>query len=580
MMTKKIGIYIGCVVLGFALSFIFFDYNNDQSKNTKNDTKNITHKEWTCAMHPQIKEQEEGACPLCAMDLVLVQSDDSETSLSDNQFKMSQNAVALANIETSEVNFSSEDEVVIKLSGIISTNKETDATQTSIFDGRIEKLYANYIGTKIRKGKQIGLIYSPELYLAQNKLLTSVSYRKTHPQLFDEVRNSLGLWKMTDEQIENVIVSEKPMTNFPIYADVSGTVTEILASEGSFYNQGDPLFKISDLRTVWAVFDAYESQLGSLKVGQSLELKSKAFPKGITTGKIDFIEPILHTKKRTATVRVVIDNRDGKLKPGMLIEGSITSKLSKGVLTIPKTAALWTGKRSIVYLKPYPNKPYFEMTEVVLGQSLKDSYEVLSGLEAGDTIVTEGAFTIDAAAQLQGKRSMMNTIIETKNHQNNTNFKDSDLSTNHISIDWDMLKKDEFNLLIKDYLLLKDAFVTSDVKKTKHHANLLLKAINKLDLKKLPDLNKKYIEQLSNITKSISTINDLKKQRLHFKSLSTNIIDMVLNSKSLNDRVYIQFCPMADENKGAKWLSLDKKIMNPYFGDKMLNCGSVLEEIN
>ena len=105
------------------------------------------------------------------------------------------------------------------------------------------------------------------------------------------------------------------------------------------------------------------------------------------------------------------------------------------------------------------------------------------------------------------------------------------------------------------------------------------KTLNKLDSKMLPEAYKKNIELLSSITESLALTSDLKKQRLYFKSLSKIIIDMVSKSKNLNETVYIQFCPMADQNKGAKWLSLEKKIMNPYFGDKMLNCGSVLEEI-
>ena len=105
------------------------------------------------------------------------------------------------------------------------------------------------------------------------------------------------------------------------------------------------------------------------------------------------------------------------------------------------------------------------------------------------------------------------------------------------------------------------------------------KTLNKLDSKMLPEAYKKNIELLSSLTESLGLTSDLKKQRLYFKSLSKIIIDMVSKSKNLNETVYIQFCPMADQNKGAKWLSLEKKIMNPYFGDKMLNCGSVLEEI-
>jgi Cu(I)/Ag(I) efflux system membrane fusion protein len=568
-MIKKIGIYIGCLVFGFIISYLIFGGQNDQNSTSEIDYNQLKNDVWVCSMHPQVKEDTKGTCPLCSMELVLMRTEDSEELLSENQFKMTQKALALANIETSIVGSIDESEVEIHLSGVITTNQETDATQTTIFDGRIEKLYANYVGTKISKGRKIGLVYSPELNLAQNKLLTAVSYRKTHPELFDEVRNSLGLWKITDEQIENMLISQKPMVNFPIYADVSGTVTEIIATEGGFYNQGDPLFKVSNLRTVWAVFDAYENQLKSLKVGQTVVLKSDVFSNGSQTGKIDFIEPILNKKKRTASVRVTLNNSSKKLKPGMLIEANIKSKLSKGVLTIPKTATLWTGKRSIVYKKPIPDKPIFEMTEIVIGQTLKDSYEVLSGLEIGDNIVTDGAFTIDAVAQLQGKKSMMNDFYSDEYQNNNSN---NDIH----QINWNAINKENYNKLIKDYLAIKDALIASDKEKAKQLSIEMLKALNKVNKEKP---SKSLTLLISQINSLISTT-DLIQQRLSFKALSETIIDMVSKTKNLDKTIYVQFCPMADQNKGANWLSLEKEIMNPYFGDKMLNCGRVLQTIN
>jgi len=250
-------------------------------------------------------------------------------------------------------------------------------------------------------------MYSPDLYSAQDKLLTSASYKETHEKLFDAARNTLGVWKLTDAQIKEILKTGKPILNFPIVATVNGTVTEVLGAEGNWYAQGDPLFKVSNLYSVWAVFDAYENQLPMLAVGQDVHISSSAFNGRTYKAKIAFIDPVLHAEKRTVSVRATLINKEGLLKPGMFIEGSIETDNANQVLTVPKSAVLWTGKRSLVYVKPDPEQATFEMTEVTLGNALGNSYIILDGLTAGDEVVTNGTFTVDAAAQLQGKKSMM-----------------------------------------------------------------------------------------------------------------------------------------------------------------------------
>lgn len=575
-MIKKITIYTGCAVLGFAVCYLLFGRQNNQTPTTQNQTNSIDSQQWTCSMHPQIQEIELGTCALCGMELVVSTSNNIDDELSNNQFKMSKKALALANIETSLVGYSDDHETVVELSGIITTNKKTDAIQTTVFDGRIEKLNVNYVGAKIKKGQKIGRVYSPNLYAGQTKLLSSISYRNSHPELFNENRNTYGLWKITDEQIENIITSETPMMNFPIYADVSGTVTEVITAEGDFCKEGEPLLKISNLNTLWAIFDVYDHQLQSLKVGQSVVLTPNGFSEGSITGTINFIEPLLDSNKRTSTVRIVLNNKNGQLKPGMLIEANVKLQLTDEILTVPKTAVLWTGKRSVVYLKPYNDKPYFEMIEVTLGQSLEENYEILNGLNIGDEIVTEGTFTIDAVAQLEGKKSMMNTIMNTEQVYTSP-LSSKDLNTPPTVID--IKTKSDMSYIIEDYIHLKNALVQSNVSLTVRHGKKLLNHLQKINTEDLSNKQKNTLSSISKITNTITTINDLEKQRASFKLLSSAFVDLVSTSKTMDQSIYIQFCPMADQNKGANWLSFEKEIRNPYFGDSMLKCGRITKEI-
>jgi Cu(I)/Ag(I) efflux system membrane fusion protein len=159
------------------------------------------------------------------------------------------------------------------------------------------------------------------------------------------------------------------------------------------------------------VFDAYESDLPFLKVGDRLEYTLQSIPGKTFSGKISFINPILDPSTRTAKVRVETANPNLGLKPEMYANAIIQAPLKQynNEVVIPKSAILWTGKRSIVYVKqPDTDTPAFLLREVELGPSLGDAYVVLNGIREGDEIVTNGAFTIDASAQLAGKRSMMN----------------------------------------------------------------------------------------------------------------------------------------------------------------------------
>ncbi|MGB5556320.1 MAG: efflux RND transporter periplasmic adaptor subunit [Flavobacteriaceae bacterium] len=564
-MIKKYVTYVGILLAGLILGYLIFG-NNTKVEQHQDHTEQLAEIQYTCSMHPQVLKNEEGKCPLCGMDLVKT----SGSTSGANRFEMTENAMALANIETTTVGMGSFENKTLVLSGTITSNDKTKAVQTTIFDGRIEKLTVNFVGEYVKKGQQIGVIYAPEMYAAQDKMLTSASYKDSHEKLWAAARNTLGLWKMTDAQINEVLKTGKPMENFPLIADVSGTVTEIIAAEGKFYKQGDPLFKVSNLYTVWAVFDAYENQLPLLSVGQNITITSRSFEGKTIDAKISFIEPIVDNSKRTVSVRVTLNNQQQLLRPGMFVQGAVAIDGVDEVLTVPKSAVLWTGKRSLVYLKPDPKRPVFEMAEVTLGKVIGDSYMIVDGLTPGDEVVVNGTFTVDAAAQLQGKKSMMAADNEKGGHT---------MDGHDASLNFQGNFQEEFSKLISDYIALKDALVATDAKQTTTKANTLLKKVKQIDF----DMqNEKIQMRMRNILKEVESIalaNTIEKQRDQFKSLSENMIAIASNFKGLAQPIYVQHCPMADNNKGANWLSLEDKVLNPYFGDKMLTCGSVTQTI-
>ena len=405
---KKYIIYIGILAIGLLLGSLFFGNSSDNKTTRNHDEVSETNQMWTCSMHPQIMKSEPGDCPICGMELIPAES--GVIGLMAGQFKLTENAMALANIQTSVVGNGNMDGNMIKLSGKIVENEEANTVQVSYFSGRIERLNISYTGEKVSKGQLLATIYSPELYAAQQELITASTLKESQPALYKAVRNKLKLWKLSESQINQIEETGKVKENVPVYATVSGTVSEKLVEQGDYVKQGQPLLKITNLNTVWANFDVYENQIDLFKRGQEVSITTNAYPNKVFKAQVDFIDPTLNTKTRTLKLRVVLDNKKDMFKPGMFVEGHIkrTTSTKEQTLSIPSSAVLWTGKRSVVYLKANPNEPIFELRNITLGNRIGENYEVLEGLNQGDEIVTNGTFTVDAAAQLQGKKSMMN----------------------------------------------------------------------------------------------------------------------------------------------------------------------------
>jgi Cu(I)/Ag(I) efflux system membrane fusion protein len=575
MKNSKIIIYLGLLLTGVLVGWLVFGNNSNEEANHNHDEASQTNKMWTCSMHPQIMQPEPGDCPICGMDLIPAEA--GADGLTADQFKLTANAMALANIQTTVVGNGSIENGTIKLSGKIVENEEANAVQVSYFPGRIERLNISFTGEEVRKGQLLATVYSPELYAAQQELITASSLKESQPALYKAVRNKLKLWKLSENQINQIETSGKIIENFPVYATVSGTVTEKLVEQGDYIKQGQPLLKIANLNTVWANFDVYENQIELFKKGQEVDIITNAYPNKQFKGKVDFIDPILNTQTRTVDLRVVLNNKEAIFKPGMFVTAEIesTKTNSNEVITIPSSAVLWTGERSVVYIKSNPNEPIFELKEVTLGNKIGDNYEVLDGLSSGDEIVTNGTFTVDAAAQLQGKKSMMNQSVAKEMTVNEDHSKITRLESPKAF-------QQQLKQVYDNYINLKDALVEDNSEQATSDAKKLISSFRKIDMKLLKgEAHKQWMTLEGHIQSSASSISkssEIKTQRDYFKQLSTYLIKAV-QLFGVNEKVYLEFCPMADNNNGAYWLSKEEQILNPYFGDAMLKCGEVKQTI-
>ena len=585
---KKYRFYLGTLLVGLFLGWLVF--GNLSSTNTVHEHIEIADKNerWTCSMHPQILSEAPGDCPICGMDLIPAETR-AEGLLAD-QFKLTANAMALANIQTSIVGSGKAEDNEIQLSGKIAENEATNVVQVSYFSGRIETLAIGFIGEEVFKGQLLATMYSPELYAAQQELITALSLKDTQPALYKAVRTKLKLWKLSESQINKIEMSGKIQEIFPVYATVSGTVSEKLVAEGAAIKKGQPLFKIANLETVWASFDVYENQINRFKKGQEITITTNAAPNNLYKSKVAFIDPILNTSTRTVTLRAVLPNKEGMFKPGMFVEGEIKTINSKEteVIAIPSSAVLWTGKRSVVYLKATINESVFEIREITLGNKNGSTYEVLSGLKNGDEIVTNGTFTVDAAAQLQGKKSMMNkkggkTMTGHEGHVAMNGSVNKDTKNNSVRLEVSKEFQKQLNEVFIKYIALKDAFVKEESNNIISQSEKIGAILSKVDIKLLENKEAQTFwmsleKQLRVAVSSILKTTAIKEQRNHFKQVSASLIE-ALQVFGVNEKVFVAFCPMADSNKGAYWLSIEKKVINPYFGNKMLTCGEVKQVI-
>jgi len=603
---RDIGIAAGILVVGVFLGWLIFGGGGTANNSTENadDQEHAAHSKatvWTCSMHPQIQMDKPGSCPLCGMDLIPLESgsdDDEELSLSE--IKMSKSAMKIAQMQTVIVGKKAPYKEVY-FPGKVQPDERNIAELTARFGGRIEKLYINFTGQKVEKGEKLASIYSPDLVTAQKELFEAVKFKDDNPAFYRASRNKLKLWDLTDQQIDGIEATGEPIFYFDVVSPITGTVMKRHIAIGDYVKEGDPLFEVIDLDHLWVMFEAYENDLPWVKLGDRINFTIRSIPTEVFTSTVTFIDPVVNPQKRVAFVRTELDNKKDLLKPEMFASGILKAMLPnvKNAITVPKSAILWTGKRAIVYVKVADKEMVFEHREIELGEDAGPYYVVTSGLEEGEEIVSNGVFKVDAASQLLSKQSMMTPAGGKSSMGGHAGMdmggdsKKTDKKMDMPAPKRKMKAKDispEFKKQLGDivsaYLAIKDALVNDDAAKAKTGAKAMQAAIGKVNMKLLTDNDHhmewmKTAKMLKKPLDDLSGESDIEKQRALFSKIGNDLTNavQVLGADMDGKELYLEFCPMANDNAGGYWLSLEKKIQNPYYGQKMLKCGEVKETL-
>jgi Cu(I)/Ag(I) efflux system membrane fusion protein/cobalt-zinc-cadmium efflux system membrane fusion protein len=185
-----------------------------------------------------------------------------------------------------------------------------------------------------------------------------------------------------------------------IHAPIGGTVIDKKAFEGQYVKEGERLYTIADLSTVWVLADVYEYELPWVRNGMPAEMELSYIPGKRFKGKVLYVYPYMDEKTRTAKLRLEFKNLKYRLMPGMYANIYLNPRISGNSLVIPQEAVIDSGVRKLVFISLGKGK--FQAREVKIGiESAENEFQVLKGLREGEEIVVSAQFMLDSESRLQ-----------------------------------------------------------------------------------------------------------------------------------------------------------------------------------
>lgn len=574
-------------------------------------------------MHAQVRLPDPGPCPICGMDLV---PEEPGSGGDSRRIELTTADRELARIRTAPVRreFAARS---VRMVGKLDFDETGVRTISARVPGRLDRLYVDYTGVRVQRGEHLVWLYSPELSTAQEELLgarerlgsgskeSSEFLAESNRRAYEAAREKLLLWGLTTAQIEELEARGSAEDHMMLTSPASGIVIEKALDEGDYVQTGSRIYSIADLSRLWVKLDAYEQDLAWLRYGQEVTIQTEAFPGETYTGRIAFIDPIVHESTRTAKVRVNVDNADGRLKPGMFVRAAVSARLGAGgvvldpylagkwispmhpeivkdepgscdvcgmdlvpaeelglvsgeparaPLLVPASAVLVTGRRAVVYVEvPDAEEPTYEGREITLGPRAGDVYLVASGLEEGERVVVQGAFRLDSSMQIRARPSMMSMAADER----------ADDGPEALAF------RAALRPVLDRYFELQLALAADEAEAAATALEALHGAVDAVEPDALGggDALAAWEAERARLHGALSSAGEdrsIEALRTTFRALSTPVLSLAARLAGGDETLYEVHCPMAFDFEGASWLQADAAVRNPYFGAEMLECGT------
>ena len=361
-------------------------------KEKKGAASAVKKQTYTCSMHPQIVQEGPGTCPICGMDLVPFDKNNTDPNLT-----LSESQIALANITTVTIGSSTLNNNKV-LNGRLATNPEQTNFISSRVAGRIEVLYVKETGVKVNKGQALYKIYSEQLATLQQEYLIAVAQAKQFPtddkfqQIEKAARQKLLLYDQSEAQLQQLIKSQKtdPYVTYP--APAGGVVAELQVTEGQYVAEGGTIMRLEGYNSLWVDADVYPAEASAIKAGKVVKVIIPGWEDQPQNMTIQFINPSIQSGSQLMNVRGTIPNPNNQWQPGLQANILLPIKSTGNVLALPVDAVIRDGKGMHVWIEESKGK--FVPRMVKTGQENADVVEITEGLEDGEKVVVTGAYLL------------------------------------------------------------------------------------------------------------------------------------------------------------------------------------------
>ncbi len=350
---------------------------------------------YTCSMHPSVRDQQPGTCPICSMNLSPVTFDEEESGvIFVDQARRDAIGVRTAKVVRAPMSRS------IRAVGRVAYDEKRLEDVTLKLGGFISKLHVSETGQPVRKGQVLFTLYSPELYAAQQEYLLARegSQDGRGEYLVRAAEKKLELWGLSRAQLDALAKRGKPIEDVPFHSPATGFVIEKNVVDGAAVMTGQRLFRIAALDRVWVEADVYESDLALIEKGTRAVVTLSYLPGKSYDGKVAYVYPYIDPGSRTGKVRIELPNDKLELRPDMYATVAFQIELGPR-LQIAISAVVYTGPRRLVFLDLGEGR--LRPQEVTLGARNEDLVEVIRGLREGQTVVASGNFLIAAESRIR-----------------------------------------------------------------------------------------------------------------------------------------------------------------------------------